>query len=93
MSSDWTSGIPALSSVASSWLKTRNSWLPILPRRAPAEREPGQPAPALQGEDEEALFLEFPAQPGFAVGDVDAFDDLAAWRAEPTAKFHGDSVA
>ncbi|HET9271980.1 MAG TPA: hypothetical protein VFO31_27565 [Vicinamibacterales bacterium] len=57
------------------------------------ERKPGQTRPALQGEDEKALFLEFPAQTGFTVGDIDAFDDLAAWRAEPTPEFHDDSFA
>ena len=59
-------------------------------RRAPAARdaECRQHAAALQREDEQALLLELAAQTRLAVGDVDAFDDLAAGGAEPTAEFH-----
>jgi hypothetical protein len=44
MSSDCTSGMPALSSVASSWLKTRNSR--VSPGGAAAARARPRPAPA-----------------------------------------------
>ena len=88
ISSDWTSGMPALSSVASSWLKTRNSRVAIL-RRCGSLSEPRPRAPARWiGEDVEALLLELAAEPRLAVGDVDAFDDVAARGAEPAAKFH-----
>ncbi len=42
----------------------------------------------LQPEDVQALFLELAPEPRFAVGDVHAFDDLAARGAEPAAKLH-----
>ncbi|HZI81467.1 MAG TPA: hypothetical protein VFD69_18230 [Vicinamibacterales bacterium] len=59
-----------------------------------AERhQAGQARPALQRKDEETLFFEIPAQTGFTVGDIDAFNDLAAWRPEPTPEFHDDSFA
>ena len=93
MSSDWTSGMPALSSVASSWLKIEELAGGDPPPARQPERQPGQAARALQREDEQALLLELAAQPGLALGDVDAFDDLAAWRAEPTAEFHRHSSA
>ena len=43
----------------------------------------------LEREDEQALLLELVPQPGFAVGDVDAFDDFPVGRREPAAEFHG----
>ena len=48
-------------------------------------------APA-QRQDEKAFLLQFPAQPRFAVGDVDAFDHLAARSAEPAPEFHRSSL-
>jgi len=39
------------------------------------------------------LALQVPAEARLAVGDVHAFDDVARRRAEPTAEFHGSSVA
>ena len=50
-SSDWTSGMPALSSVASSWLKTRNSRVLIAPplRQAAARRRRRRPSAAARG--------------------------------------------
>ena len=42
----------------------------------------------MEREDEETLLLQFPPQVGFAVGNVDALDDLAAGGAEPTTEFH-----
>jgi hypothetical protein len=57
------------------------------------ERKPCQTGATVQREDEKALFLEIPAQTGLTVGDIDAFDDFAAWRAEPTPEFHDDSFA
>ena len=52
------------------------------------QRDAGDGALGLQREDEQPLLLELVAQPGFALGDVDAFDDLAAGRREPAAEFH-----
>ena len=42
----------------------------------------------LEREDEQPLLLELVAQPGFAVGDVDAFDDFPVGRCEPAAELH-----
>ena len=80
--------MPALSSVASSWLKTRNSRV-LMPRalRQP-QRQPGDGALGLQRQDVQPLLLELVAQPRLAVGDVDAFDDLAVRRGEPAAELH-----
>ena len=78
-SSDWTSGMPALSSVASSWLKTRNSRVLIRRRCGSCSDSPPMAPLRLEREDVQPLLLELVAQPGFAVGDVHAFDDLARW--------------
>ena len=89
MSSDWTSGMPAFSSVASSWLKTRNSRVGIRARLGSASgAQPPSAAGPVDAEDEQSLFLELAPQPRLALGDVDAFDDLPARRPEPAAKFH-----
>ena len=93
MSSDCTSGMPALSSVASSWLKTRNSRVEMRRALRQPERSAAPRAPArCMREDVQTLVLEFAAEPRFAVGDVNAFDDFAARGAEPAAEFHGLSV-
>src|SRR5688572_30114267 len=63
------------------------------PPSRPATPQPGQAAATVQGKDEQALFLELPPQAGLVVGHVNAFDDLAAGRAQPTAEFHRPSVA
>ena len=58
---------------------------------APArEAEVGQAegSRALNGEDIQPFLLELPAKPRFVVGDVNAFDDVAARGAEPAAKLH-----
>ena len=52
------------------------------------QRHAGDRVLRLEREDEQPLLLELVAQTGFAVGDVDAFDDLAVGRREPAAKFH-----
>ena len=57
-------------------------------RRAWTNPNAGQHAPALQGENEQTLVLELAAEARLAVGDVDAFDDLAAGGPEPTTEFH-----
>ena len=88
MSSDCTSGMPALSSVASSWLKTRNSRVAIRERVGRAQGAERQPPGALDRKDVQAFLLELAAQPVFAVGDVDAFDDFPARGAEPAAELH-----
>ncbi len=77
-SSDCTSGIPALSSVASSWLKTRNSRVGMA-RSVAAARVPKPPMRALglQRKDVQPLLFEVVAQPSLAVGDVHALRDLA----------------
>jgi len=54
-------------------------------------RQPG--APPAKGQHKQPFFVEFPPQACLAVGDVHTFDDFAAGCTEPTAKFHGDSVA
>src|SRR6185503_15667904 len=48
-----------------------------------------QTAP-LQRQDEEPLVFELAAEMCLAVGDVNAFDDLAAGGSEPTTEFHSD---
>ena len=69
--------MPALSSVASSWLKTRNSW-PANPATAPAaDGQSLQACPALQRQDVKSLLFQLPAQPIFTVGDVNPLYDLA----------------
>ena len=52
------------------------------------QRDAGDGVLGLEREDEQPLLLELVAQPGFAVGDVHAFDDFAVGRREPAAKFH-----
>ena len=42
----------------------------------------------LDREDEKSLLLELAAQTRLAIGDVDAFDDLAARRPEPAPVLH-----
>ena len=80
--------MPAFSSVASSWLKTRNSRVLMLRRCGRRSDTPRDGALRLQREDEQALLLELVAQLGLAVGDVHAFDDFAVGRREAAAKFH-----
>ena len=81
--------MPALRSVASSWLNTRNSRVEIRAAGAGSRGSDSPKAPARWiAENVEALFLEFAAQPRLVVGDVDAFNDFAARGAEPAAKFH-----
>ena len=48
----------------------------------------GTPSGLLDRQDVKALLLEFTAEAGLAVSDVDAFDDLAARCAEPASEFH-----
>jgi hypothetical protein len=96
MSSDWTSGMPAFEQRGQFLVEDQKLLCPNLAHSLRAERQPGQACrrrPVLQREDEKALFLEIPAQTGLTVGDVDAFDDFAAWRPEPTPEFHDDSFA
>ena len=89
MSSDWTSGMPALSNVASSWLNTRNSRLGTVARTRQAEPRQRAASGLLNPEHEEALFLELAAEPRLAVGDVNPFDDVPTRSAEPAAILHG----
>jgi hypothetical protein len=72
--------MPAFSSVASSWLKTRNSRLGPCAARQRRQVHSRERAAAglLNREDVAALLLELPAEPRLAIGDVNAFDDLAA---------------
>ena len=85
--------MPALSSVASSWLKTRNSRAlhPDCALRQP-QRDAGDGALRLQREDEQPLLLELVAQPRLVLGDVHAFDDLAVGRRETAAELHGSGT-
>ncbi len=87
-SSDCTSGMPALSSVASSWLKTRNSLVGIRRDWAKLQRQPADGAFRLQRQDVEALLLELVAQPCFVLGRVDALDDFTARGREAAAELH-----
>ena len=83
--------MPAFSSVASSWLKTRNSRAGDRRAARQAERHAGDGALRPAARDEQALLLELVPQPRFAVGDVDAFDDFARGRREPAAELHGQA--
>ena len=58
------------------------------PRSAEPQRHAGHRAFRLQRQDVEALLLEVVAQPGFAVGRVDALDDLTARGREPAPELH-----
>jgi hypothetical protein len=62
--------------------------LPPLRQRRQADAGQRAPPGLLNGQDVEALLLELAAKTRLAIGDVDAFDDLAAGRAEPASKFH-----
>jgi hypothetical protein len=87
MSSDWTSGMPAFNSVASSWLNTRNSWRLIL-RLSPPKLMPPKPSRGLSARNVQTLFLELTPEGGFALGDVNALDDLTRRSAEAAAVLH-----
>ena len=87
MSSDWTSGMPAFSNVASSWLNTRNSWRLIL-RLSPPKLRPPRPSRGLSDKNVQSLVLELTPEGGFALGDVDALDDFTRRGAEAAAVFH-----
>ena len=57
-------------------------------RRGRPEIRKAERAGPLDGEDVKPLFLELPPKPRFVVGDVNAFNDLAARCAEPATKLH-----
>jgi hypothetical protein len=46
----------------------------------------------LNREDVQPLLLELTAEPGLAIGDVHAFDDLSARCSEPAAIFHSSAL-
>src|SRR5262249_3934191 len=60
------------------------------PARQLGDMEPSQRTAArlLNPEDVQTFILELAPQPSLVVGDVDAFDDLAARRAEATPELH-----
>jgi hypothetical protein len=43
---------------------------------------------ALHAQDVQTFLFELAAEPRFAIGDVNAFDDVAARCAEPAPEFH-----
>src|SRR5262249_57341431 len=57
----------------------------LLRRVGAAER---LPSGLLHREDVQSFFLDLPPQARLAIGDVHAFDDVAAWRPEPASVFH-----
>ena len=62
-------------------------------RRPPAQCQGWKTGTALERQDVQPLVLQLLAKTRLAVGDVNAFDDLAGGRPEPTAEFHRPSVA
>ena len=88
MSSDCTSGIPALSSVASLLVEDEKLARGDARARRHRQRADRQAARTLDAQHVQALLLELAAEAVLAVGDVDAFDDLAARGAEPAAELH-----
>ena len=78
-SRDWTSGMPARNRVASSWLKTRNSWVLMASALGQVERHPGDGVLGLKRKDEQALLLQLVTQPGFGLGNIDALRRFRRW--------------
>src|SRR5690242_8839521 len=53
-----------------------------------ADGEAGKAEPRLECKDVQALVLELAPEGGFALGDVDALDNLTRRRPEPATEFH-----
>ena len=59
----------------------------VVPMRQ-VQRQAANRALGLEREDIEPFLLELVAQPGFGVGNIDAFDNFAVGRSQAAAKFH-----